>query len=133
MVIEEAVNYHIENDAGIAAVVVDRIYPNTIPQDKALPALAYQVISRPGAMAHDGPPGIAWPRFQITAQANDYDEVVALINLVRVAFDGFTGLMGGAGGIEVEGCFVKDVRDGWQFATERYTRRLDFVIHHQEA
>ena len=132
MVIEEAVVYHLENDGPVAAVVGDRIYPNVIPQDVDLPAIAYQVISRPGLMCHDGPSGIAWPRFQITAQADDYDEVVGLINLVRVAFDGFDGVMGGGGGVTVEGCFVKDVRDGWQMATERETRRLDFVIHHQE-
>ena len=91
MVIEEAVVNHMENDGPIAAIVGDRIYPNVIPQDVDLPAIAYQVISRPGLMCHDGPSGIAWPRFQITAQANDYDEVVGLINLVRVAFDGFYG------------------------------------------
>ncbi len=132
MVIEQAVVKHLEDDAGVAGIVDDRIYPNVIPQDVDLPAIAYQVISRPGLMCHDGPSGIAWPRFQITAQANDPDEVIGLINLVRVAFDGFTGLMGGGAGVEIEGSFVKDVRDGWQFATERATRRLDFVIHHQE-
>jgi hypothetical protein len=132
MVIEEAVVYHAQNDADVGAIIGSRIYPNIIPQDADLPALAYQVISRPGLMAHDGPPGYAWPRVQITAQADDFDQVVDLINKVRIAFDGFSGLMGGAGGVQIEGAFVKDVRDDHQFATERETRRLDVVIHHME-
>lgn len=132
MVIEEALYYHLVNDTDVSALISTRAYPNVIPQDASLPALAYQVISRPGGMAHDGPIGIAWPRFQITAQANDFDDVVDLINKVRVALDGFTGTMGGAGGVTIEGSFVKDVRDGYEFATERETRRLDVIIWHQE-
>jgi len=133
MVIEEALFYHLKNTAGISAIVGSRIYPNVIPQDVSLPAIAYQVISRPGLMAHDGPPGIAWPRFQITAQADNYNQVVSLTNAVRVALDGFSGLMGGVGGVTIEGAFVKDVRDDYLFPTERETRRLDVVIYHQEA
>ena len=132
MVIEEAVFYHLTNDADILAIIGTRAYPNAIPQEADLPAIAYQVISRPGAMAHDGPVGIAWPRFQFTGQADDYDEIVDLMNKVRVAFDGFSGLMGGAGGVEIEGSFVKDIRDDYQFATERETRRLDVVLWHKE-
>jgi hypothetical protein len=132
MVIEEAVVYHAQNDGDVAAIIATRIYPNVIPQDADLPALAYQVISRPGLMAHDGPPGYAWPRFQFTAQADDYDQVVDLMNKLRVAFDGFKGLMGGVGGVQVEGAFVKDVRDDHQFSTSRETRRLDVIIHHIE-
>ena len=132
MVIEEALQYHLVNDTDIKALISSRAYPNVIPQDAALPALAYLVISRPGGMAHDGPTGIAWPRFQITAQADTFSEIVDLTNKVRIALDGFTGTMGGAGGVTIEGSFVKDVRDGYEFATERETRRLDVIIWYQE-
>lgn len=132
MVIEEALQYHLVNDSDVTALIGSRAYPNVIPQDADLPALAYQTISRPGGMAHDGPTGIAWPRFQITGQADTYSEVVDLINKVRIALDGFTGLMGGAGGVTIEGSFVKNVFDGYEFATERETRRLDVVLWHQE-
>ena len=132
MYIEAALYYHLVNDTDVKALISARAYPNVIPQDVGLPALAYQEISRPGAMAHDGPTGIAWPRFQITAQADTYSEVVDLINKVRIALDGFTGTMGGAGGVTIEGAFVKDVHDGYEFATERETKRLDVIIYHQE-
>lgn len=132
MYIEAAIYYHLINDADVAALVGTRIYPNVIPQDASLPSLAYQVISRPGLMAHDGPSGLAWPRVQFTVQADDYDQVVDLTNKVRIALDGYSGLMGGPGGVTVEGAFVKDARDGHQFATERETRRLDAVVYHKE-
>ena len=132
MYIDAALYYHLVNDSDVTALIGTRAYPNVIPQDVDLPALAYQVISRPGGMAHDGATGIAWPRFQITAQADTYTEVVDLINKVRIALDGYTGTMGGAGGVTIEDCFVKNVFDGYEFATERETRRLDVVIWHQE-
>ena len=132
MVIEEALQYHLVNDTDVKALISARAYPNVIPQDADLPALAYQKISWLGGMAHDGPTGIAWPRFQITAQANTYSEVVDLIKKVRIALDGFAGTMGGAGGVTIEGGFVKNVFDGYEFATERETRRLDVVLWHQE-
>ena len=132
MFIEEAVFYHLTNDADVTAIIGTRAFPNAIPQDADLPAMAYQVISRPGLMAHDGPPGLAWPRFQFTGQANDPMDVIDLMNKVRIAFDGFAGEMGGAGGVEVEGSFVKDIRDDYQFATERETRRMDVVIWYKE-
>jgi hypothetical protein len=130
MLIEEALTYHLENDADVAALVADRIYPNVIPQDVSLPALAYQKISRPGAMAHDGAVGIAWPRFQITGQADDYGVLANLIDSVEDSLNGFSGLMGGIGGVLIEGAFVKDVHDRYEFPTERKTRRLDVVIHY---
>ncbi len=83
-------------------------------------------------MAHDGPYGVVFPRFQITAQADTYDEVDDLINKVRIAIDGTTGLWGGTAGVTVEGTFVKNIQDGYEFATERETKRLDVIIGHQE-
>lgn len=130
MEIEEAITYHLENAAAVAAIAGDRIYPNIIPQDVSKPAIAYQIITRQSLMAHDGPVGYAWPRVQITAHGPGYEEVVDLIREVKIAFDGFAGLMGGVGGVTVEGCFVKDIRDDFEFATDRTTRRLDVVIHH---
>ena len=48
MFIEEAVFYHLTNDADVTAIIGTRAFPNAIPQDADLPAMAYQVISRPG-------------------------------------------------------------------------------------
>ena len=132
MYIDAALYYHLVNDSDVTALIGARAYPNVIPQDAALPALAYQTISSPRQMLHDGASGIAWPRFQITAQAQTFSEVVDLMNKVRIALDGYTGTMGGAGGVTIEGAFVTDIRDGYDFATERETRRLDVIIHHQE-
>jgi hypothetical protein len=132
MYIGEALYSKLTGDGDVSALVGTRIYPNVIPQDADLPALAFQQISRPGDMAHDGPYGVVFPRFQITAQANTYDEVADLINKVRIAIDGTTGLWGGTAGVTVEGTFVKNIQDGYEFATERETKRLDVIIGHQE-
>ena len=66
MNIEEALYSKLTGDAGVAALVSTRIYPNVVPQDIALPAVAYQRISTVRDMAHDGPTGVAHARFQFT-------------------------------------------------------------------
>ncbi len=132
MYIDAALYSKVTGDGDVGALISTRMYPLVIPQDVDLEALAYQMISNAREMAHDGPTGFAWARYQITAQANTFTEVVDLINKVRIALDGQVGLWGGAGGVTVEGSFVMDTRDGYEFATERETRRMDVMVYYQE-
>ena len=90
-VIEEALVALLEADAGVSALVGNRIYPIVIPDGASLPAIAYQRISGPRAETMDGPSGLAWPRFQITSVAETVSEAIALANAVRHALDGYSG------------------------------------------
>ncbi len=132
MIIEEALAYHLLNDAVVSALAGDRGYPQVIPQEAALPAWAYQRISGPRLLAHDGPTGLASPRFQITCTGNTYGEAKGLCNAIRVALDGYKGLMGGASGVQVESAGVENEIDGYNQATGKQTVRLDLLIWHKE-
>ncbi len=132
MNIEEALYYHLSHDAGVIILAGARGYPQVIPQDASLPAWAYQRISGPRLLAHDGPTGLASPRFQITCTGNTYGEAKNLCNAIRVALDGFRGLMGGAGGVQVESVGVENEIDGYNQATGKQTVRLDLLIWHKE-
>ena len=128
MNIEEALYSKLVSDAGVST----RIYPNVVPQDIALPAVAFQRISTVRDMAHDGPLGIAHVRFQLTISAASYTSARVVANAIRTALDGFSGLMGGASGVTVEASFVENDSDGYNQAGGEQVVRLDVLIIHQE-
>ena len=132
MNIEEALYSCLTSDAGVAALVSTRIYPNVVPQDIALPAVAYQRISTTRVMAHDGPTGVANARFQFTVSASTYSSARNVANAIRTALDGFSGLMGGQSGVKVEAVFVENDFDGYNQAGGEQVVRLDAVVIHQE-
>ena len=132
MTIEEALNIYLLATSSVTNIVSTRIYPNVIPQDAAMPALAYQRISASRDMAHDGPAGMAYPRFQLTCLATTYGGAKALCNALRVALDGYRGLMGGASGVQVEGIFVENDFDGYNQEGGEQVVRLDITIQHKE-
>lgn len=131
--IEEAIYSHLIADAGVSALVSSRVYPLTIPQDIALPAIAYQRISGPRTHYHAGPSPVAQGRYQITCQAETYSASKGLANAVRSALDGYSGAVtSGEESLEIEGAFLVNELDGYEFDTEAETVRLDFLILYQE-
>ncbi len=75
-------------NAGVAALVGTRIYPRMIPQDAALPAIAYMLISNSPDYTQSGHSGL-WPsRYQIICTAATHDGAHALAEAVRQALDG---------------------------------------------
>jgi len=126
MVIEEALYEHLKNNAGVFALVGNRIYPIEAPQEAALPYLVYQRISGLRVRSHSGPSGLAHPRFQITGAAVTYPALRSVMNAVRVALDGFRGTMGG--GVGVGAALVENEMD----SEESFVSRLDVVIWHGE-
>ena len=132
MVIEEALYAFLAATAGVTALVSTRIYPQVIPQDAVLPAIAYQRISGPRVHSQSGASGLAYPRFQFTCQAATYSAARQVANAVRAALDGYRGTMGGAGGVSVGAAFVANEIDGYSEESGEHTVRLDVVIYHAE-
>jgi hypothetical protein len=132
MTLEEAVAYHLVNTAGITALIGTRAYPPVIPQDATMPAVEYQRISGPRMLVHEGAAGMAWGRMQITAVGSTYASAKGVIGAVRTAFNGFKGLMGGAGGVTIEECQVENEVDGYGAGSEKKTVRMDVVFLYLE-
>lgn len=89
--IEEALFTRLTEFAETAALLGTRVYPLAVPQDAAMPALAYQRISGSPAYSHDGFSNLSRARFQMTCQADTYARVKALAAAVRHCWDGFKG------------------------------------------
>lgn len=113
----------LSGEATITALVGLRIYPNVIPQDATLPAIAYQTISRAGVMAHDGATGLAWQRIQTTIVADSSTGAEAVAEACRKVLDGFRGTVGS---VPVHAVFLDSAADNFGEITDTYVKRQDY-------
>lgn len=128
MLIEEALFSYLSTNAGVSALVSTRIYPMTIPQDKALPAVAYQRVGGLRVLAHDNSAKLAGGRWQFTCQAESYDTAKDVAAAIRAALHGYRGLMGGVSGVQVDGAQAVSEIDGYGMASTVFTVRLDVEL-----
>lgn len=126
MVIEECLVSLI--NGGIAALG-SRVYPLRIPQNPTYPALAYQRISTPRIMSHDGASKLAMPRIQLTLWASTYSSLKAVSEALRGLLIGYRGTVGG---VVIQGIFFDSERDEFDTTTQIFQRFIDLIIHHSE-
>lgn len=119
----------ITGNAGVLTAMSTRLYPVNIPQKTTLPAAAYQRISGPRTLAHDGPTGLALARFQITVEASSYSSAESTAAAIVTAVDGYAATVGS---VKVQEIQVENELDGWALGPERYTKRLDVVMLYVE-
>lgn len=127
--VEEAVYAILVGDAEVSALVGTRVYPQVIPQDAALPAVAYSRISARRVKSHSGPSRLARPRVQVTCSAKTYGAAKALAAAARGALDGFKGT---AAGLDVQGAWLDNDGDEYGDDGELRSVRMDFMIWHRE-
>lgn len=125
MSIETGLYSKLAGTAGVAALVGTRIYPQVVPQEQDLPALAYQRISGAPRYTHSGDAGLTRARFQITCLAATYAGVKALAAVVRAALTGATGAWDD---VTVGACLVENEADGWADGFLAPVVRLDCII-----
>jgi hypothetical protein len=107
-VIEEAVVARMLADSALAALIDQRLYPLVIPQDVALPAVAYQKIDSPKTSSHSGRSDLARSRFQFACLAATYAGAKALASAV---VDCWWGWRGTAAGVRIDGSLVENDSD----------------------
>ncbi len=133
--IEEAVVARMAGYAGLTALIGSgsamRLYPLVIPQDAALPAIAYQKISSPKEQSHSGSSHLARSRLQLTCEAETYAGVKAVAAQVRECWWGFAGTVAG---VRIDGCEIANDTDTTleRQAVTTPVVRLDVLIWHYE-
>ena len=132
MNLEDAIYSQLVGDATIGAAVGTRVFPDVIPEDAALPAIAYQRISTPRLYSMSGPSGLAWPRFQFTMKATLYATAQALANALRASLSDYKGVMGGGAGVRVDAIFIENETEDWDESPRTYWRQMDAIIWHHE-
>lgn len=131
--LEEAVFAILTGDAGVAALAGDRVYPQVIPQDVALPAVAYARISTMRVKRHGGAGvgrRLARARVQVNCEAVGYGVAKALAGAVVGALDGVmaTVALDGQGSVEVQGSWIENEGDEYGETGGVYGVRQDFMV-----
>lgn len=126
MSLENALVGYLLRQPGLVALVGSRIEPVRNVQGSVMPAVAYQLISRPQDYSHDGP-GIGEPRIQLTISGATFTSVSAVAEVLRPLLAGrrFTSEAG-----EFT-TFVENEDDGIAPTSGQagyFVRRMDVVI-----
>lgn len=120
----------LHGSSAVAAIVGTRIYPGTIPQDAALPALVYNVITGSPENVMDGAPPADHELIQIdawavtTSSANGYDTASTLRDAARAAFESMSTLISAGIGAKV----VAFYPDNFEPDTRRFSRSIGVSI-----
>lgn len=106
-----------------------KVYPLVIPDDIALPAAAYQVISDVPEYAHDGAVALSLARVQVTLHAATYSAGVTLLKAVQTALSGYKGTLT-TSSIEIQHVFIDRIADTWEPNFMLPVQQLDLLIRY---
>jgi hypothetical protein len=127
--VEEAIIARLLGDAGVLALVSNRVFPVSRPQASTLPAVTVTRISGAPIMDDGGEAGLLDARIQIDCWGETYSSAKLLARAVLTSLSGFRGTVGATEFENVELDTERDSREGGGNA-EAYEFRtsLDFFV-----
>jgi len=132
MLIETALMTYLLAQSGITDIVDTRIYFVKAPQDVAKPYIVFFKVTSPRDHSHDGGTGLANPRFQFSIFSTTYGEAKNIATAVQTALQGYTGTMGGDGGVYVTAVTYEDENDFYENETKLFHVAVDYAFWHEE-
>ncbi len=123
--IEQTLRSYLLAQPAIAALIGERVYPLVLPQGAALPAITYQRISSVRESSHEGPSGLAHPRFQLNCWSGTYAGARAMADAVRPSVNATRSLG--------QATFLVDDHDDYDPETGLYRVILDVILWHGES
>jgi hypothetical protein len=115
MYIEEALLKELAATAAVKAIIGQRIYYITAPQDVTNPVNPYVVVQKisdtPTKHRFDAAAGASAARIQITIIGDTYYDCKRIAAAIKTAINGFKGTMGGVGGLAIGACFIAGEND----------------------
>jgi hypothetical protein len=118
-VIEEIVRGILKDDAGIKALVSERIYADHIPQGGSLPAITLRGYGAARTYTFEGQCDLVRQRVYIGCWASTLSDARALAEAVRKACSGLQDVADGLLGMFClsEDCYYDRAADMWHVAT----------------
>jgi hypothetical protein len=113
-------------DAGVAALVGDRVYPTLLPQPSTFPAVTYAMVGSPWQTAQDGS-RIRTPRYRLVCWAKSYDEADAVGAAVAAALHLWRDPP------DVDPALVDDETEDREAETGLFRRDIEVVIWRKTA
>lgn len=123
MTVEAALRAYLVGNSGVHALVGERVYTQTMPQDGQLPAITFQRVSTV-AVNSRADNSFGQVRVQIDGWADSDWETKALRAAIRSAMKGFKM----ASGPRVSGARLRDSRDLHDQETRRWRVLMDYMI-----
>jgi len=120
-------------DAGLSALVADRISWVIAPQGIARPNVTLNHVSGVPGYTLGGPSGVVESRVQADCWALTYAGARAVSRALKAKLSGFMGVQGAT---LFHACLIDNERDGFDTAAspdKLFRVSLDFIIHHKEA
>lgn len=130
MTIQQALFNYLSTFPGLTGLIGTRVYPLRPPQNATKPYVTYAKVTGPRVRTFSTDQG-GQPRFDFTCTADDYSSADAVRAQVRVALEGYSGLMGGAVNVvSVQQNNEVDLQDP---EAKLYHLVVDFTISYQGA
>lgn len=139
---ESAIFNLLKDNVRVAAKLTEagetRVFPQFAPQDAKTPYIVYSRVSGSHQNHMLLPSGLAAATVQIDVISGSYAEMREVAELVRLALDGFRGVVTGiAGALEIPRIFLTDERDQLSNPsggreTGRHWHSMDFEVWHKE-
>lgn len=131
MSIEAGIRGHLIANPGVSALIGERVYALLRLQsdDDDLDAITFQRISTNSQGSLSGASGLVQVRFQFDCWSKVYERSLILGEAVRLALQGFRGVMGA---VKVHSVSFSNAQDFYDEDTETHRRSMDFLIWHAE-
>lgn len=132
MGIENAIYSLLRENAALAALAGERIYPSIFPQGVVYPAVKFQRVTGRSHYHMRGRAHLDAGRWQFDCDALTDDEAIAVKNAVENCLSGFSGTAG-TPPVAIRGCFKEMDRDGYDGGLAAslpriFRKTLDFEI-----
>lgn len=122
---EAAVRYILLNNVDFAALAVN-VYPETIPQGAAFPAMFYQVLNRRPLHSKSENCGYDVWTIRFTIYAEKYNQISTISKALIKALDHYP--RGVVQNIWIDSIRLDDERGGYEDNAQAYRRIIDFEI-----
>jgi hypothetical protein len=135
ILVEAALAQILKTDARLNALVADRIYANVLRQDITYPAVAYRLRARERALILEprGSAGFVKSRIAIFSAGEEYGDVKAVDEAIRLALHGFQNLVTiDLESFEIKGIFALTSIDFFDDTTQTHQVMSEFDVFHEE-
>jgi hypothetical protein len=125
-----AINGLLNQAAGLAALVADRIYPDVMLESPVFPSVTYQRMDGSSERGALSDPPLKSAVFQVSAWAKSRAEARAIAAQIRVALSRKRKVT--VSGVQVDDCFDQGDIDDFDPDTRIFFTHLTFKIHYRD-
>ena len=112
-------------NAGVSAIVGNKVYPQIAAQGAAFPFVVYVLQDNSPSDTKSGPSTLDEVRYDIVAAAETYADLSSLTERIRLALDRYTGDIGG---VEIDSIQFIDLDVDNDPATETYVSSSEYIL-----